>query len=302
MATIQAVIQLIRPKTLIWFCIATCLGFVGIVQREIPNPDFFFLLLSIMFANIGAIITNDIGDVMVDSYSQEISKRSRPIVTGTVKMQEAKILASIFYLLSIIISVGFGWRATLFVIVIILFSLTYSLPPTKFSSRPFWSIFYWILLCIVCYLLMLNALSTPERSIYQYFQYTPGWIFISGIIFYMGIAEIISKDLRDLTNDEKGGRKTFVLTVGSNVASRVMLLFTWLGLILWFEALYLSVDLSANIAALGCIIVGFLWCSRITVLSFKLSERFNQPLAANLHQHWTYAYAVMQILTFLTFI
>jgi 4-hydroxybenzoate polyprenyltransferase len=237
---ISAFISLIRPKTLVWFCIATCFGFASIIQGEIPNTDFIFLVLTIVFANIGAIIVNDIGDIKVDKLSPEQAKRSRPLVTGEISITEAKMLAAIFFTLSLITSLAYDIRATIFSVVVILFSLSYSLPPTKFCARPYGSILYWVFLCLSCYLLMLNALSTSEKTISFYFDYTPGWIFIGGIILYMGIAEIIAKDLRDMVNDKEGGRNTFVNFVGAETSSRAMIFFAWLGFILWIEALYLA--------------------------------------------------------------
>lgn len=299
---VKSVIRLIRPKTLFWFCIATCLGFASVIQHKIPDSRFFFLLLTIVFANIGAIIINDIGDIKVDSCSEEAGKRSRPLVTGAITIKEAIFLAAIFYSISLLISFFYDFRATIFSLIVILLSLSYSLPPTKFASRPYASILYWVVLCSVCYLLMLNALTTTEETFFHYLGYIPGWVFIVGIIFYMGIAEIMAKDLRDLVNDEEGGRNTFVNFVGVKFSSRFMLLFAWFGLILWIEALYLSVELRNNIPAIACIVIGLIWCTRITMIAFKLSSKFEQTLAANLHTHWTYSYAAMQILTFLSFL
>lgn len=298
----KAFIKLIRPKTLVWFCIATCFGFASVIQHNIPTLNFLWLVLTIVFANIGAIIVNDIGDIEVDSKSEEHSKRTRPLVTGVITVREGIILACIFYTLSLLTSFAYDIRATIFSGTVIIFSLSYSLPPTKFCARPYGSILYWIVLCMTCYLLMLNALTMPNKDLNFYFHYSAGWVFIAGIILFMGIAEIIAKDLRDLINDREGGRNTFVNFVGVETSCRVMLFFSWFGFILWTEALYLSGTFPTTFAGLLCFVIGFYWCIRTILIALKLSTEFNQPLAATLHQHWTYTYATMQLLTFLSFI
>jgi 4-hydroxybenzoate polyprenyltransferase len=148
---------------------------------------------------------------------------------------------------------------------------------------------------------MVNALTTSEKDLNYLIKYTPGWIFISGIILYMGIAEIIAKDLRDLDNDREGGRNTFVNFAGVETSSRVMIFFSWIGFILWMEALYLSGSFNGSAFPILCFATGLFWCCRITFIAMKLTTEFNQPLAASLHQNWTYSYAAMQMLTFLSF-
>jgi 4-hydroxybenzoate polyprenyltransferase len=302
----KALLKLIRLKTLFWFGISTCYGFASVILNSSPPFHFSYLVLTIVFANIGAIIVNDIGDIQVDSKSIEISKRSRPLVTGEITKKEAIKLSAIAFSLSLAISMLYGISATLFSITIIIFALSYSLPPFKFCARPYGSILYWIALCIVCYLLMVLSLENINRQFSLEFTGTlltrkQGWVFIIGIILFMGIAEIIAKDLRDKINDADGGRNTFVNYAGVELSTKILILFAWLGLILWIEALYLS-DLYPNsISAWLCMAIGVVTCIRIHALSTVLMKSFNQNAAIKLHKEWTYAYAAMQVLTFTSF-
>jgi 4-hydroxybenzoate polyprenyltransferase len=306
MEKLYSIFRLIRPKTLLWFCVSTCYGFASVILNEAPPFHFIFLVLTIVLANIGAIIVNDIGDIEVDKKSSELLKRNRPLVTGAISIKEAKALAILFYLLSLFTSLFYGFSATIFAIVVILFSLSYSLPPFKFSSRPYSSILYWVVLCSVCYFLMLFALENINNGFDLTFncktcKSNQGFIFITSIIFFMGIAEIISKDLRDLINDAEGGRNTYVNFVGVEIAAKVLILFAWFGFILWMEALYLSGAFPYSIAAWLCLAVGFIWCLKIHIHSIKLMKEFHQPTATKLHIQWTYAYALMQVLTYSVF-
>ena len=302
MANAKTIIRLIRPKTLFWFSISTCFAFAAMILNGFPSYNFIYLVLTIVLANIGAIIINDLGDIEVDSKSPEVAKRLRPLVTGEVTQKEAILYSTLAFAGSLAVSLIYDARATLFSIVVIIFSLTYSLRPAKFCARPYASILYWVLLCILCYLLMLNVLSSTDNSFRSLLQYTPGWLFISGIILFMGIAEIIAKDLRDFENDKAGGRNTYVNFVGVEISSRLMIFFAWFGFVLWIEALYLSGRFPNSYFAVLCFIIGLVWCVQITFIGLKLSRNFNQKSATGLHQNWTYYYAAMQILTFLSFI
>ena len=302
MKKITTYFGLIRPKTLLWFSISTCYGFASIIQQKFPNAEFFILVLTIVLANVAAIIINDVADIETVRRSPEASKQKRPLVTGSVSKKEAIIIAVFFYLLSLLTSFAYGAAATLFSLVVIVFSLAYSLPPTRFSARPISSILYWVILCIACYLLLLNALAASESELYSYLLLPAGWAFIMGIVLFMGIAEIIAKDLRDLVNDKEGGRNTFVNSVGVSKSSIIMFVFAWVGFGLWITALYSSNSFPASIPGFTCFTLGFSWCVYITFTAKRLSRQYDQILSQNLHQGWTYVYAIMQGLTCFSFV
>lgn len=302
MASLKTIIKLIRPKTLLWFGISTCLAFGAVIQNGVPSISFIYIIITIIFANIGAIIVNDLGDIEVDKKSPEEGKRLRPLVTGEVTKKEAIIYSTIAFSLSLVVSLLYDTRATIFSSIVIGFALSYSLRPTKFCAKPYGSVLFWVVLCFFCYLLMLNVLSSQENNFNELLKYAPGWLFISGIILFMGIAEIIAKDMRDFDNDREGGRNTYVNFAGIEISSRIMIFFSWFGFILWIQALYMSDRFPDSIFAILCFLTGLTWCIQITIAGLNFIKGYNQRLAATLHQNWTYYYAAMQILTFLSFI
>jgi len=302
----RSFIKLIRPYTLLWFCISTCYGFASVILDEAPPFTFAYLVLTIVFANIAAIIVNDIGDIEVDKRSPELSKQTRPLATGAISLRTATVLAAIFYSLSLATSFLYGMSAAIFSIVIIVCSLSYSLPPLKMCARPYGSILYWVLLCPICYCLMVISLENINSGFaltYHDTLWRPmrGYVFIMGVILFFGIAEVIAKDLRDLTNDAEGGRNTYVNFVGVEPSVRILVFFAWCGFALWVAALYLSGMFPTSIAAWLCSIVGLLWCLRVHVWGLRLMKGFDQVLASRLHIQWTYAYASMQGLTFASY-
>lgn len=304
---LKSFIKLSRIKTLVWFCVATCLGFSTVILNEVPPIKFIIWVLTVIFANIGAIIINDLGDIPVDSKSHEFDKRNRPIASGAVSKKEAIIYCILSFSMSIAVSFIFGLTATFFSLIILLFSLSYSLKPFKFCARPYASILFWVILCLVSYFSMILALQNMDSR--YGFTFTDEFIYSKsagiytlGILLFMGIAEIIAKDIRDKENDAEGGRNTFVNHSGMRRASTIMIFFAWAGYLLWVNSLSLANVFPGTIAAWLCAIVGFLWCIRIGQYSLALTKQYQQPLAARLHGQWALVYFFMQLFTIIAFI
>lgn len=153
---------------------------------------------------------------------------------------------------------------------------------------------------------MLLSLENPNKGFVLTYtgilwKSAQGRIFITGIILFMGIAEILAKDLRDKINDAEGGRNTFVNYVGVELSTKILIFFAWFGYILWMVALYLGAMFPYSIAAWFCLVIGLIWCVQIYILCSRLTKEFNQVTAATLHERWTYVYTLMQVLTFVSF-
>lgn len=300
-------IKVSRIKTLAWFCVSTCLGFSTVILNGLPPAKFIFWMLTVVFANIGAIIINDLGDMEVDNKSHEIGKRNRLITTGAVTKKDAIIYCVLSFSMSILVSFIFGLTATFFSIIILFFSLSYSLHPFKFCARPYGSILFWMILCLVSYFSMILALQNIEGRFEfiltnELILNKSAGIYMLGILLFMGVAEIIAKDLRDKDNDAAGGRNTFVNHAGIQKASIIMVIFAWVGYLLWVDSLYLSGVFPITIGAWLCVISGLFWCIRISQYSFRLNKAYHQPLAAKLHGQWALIYFLMQLFTIISFI
>lgn len=297
--SLKLILNIIRLKTLLWFTVSTCLGFSAIILQNIPEADFIYLITTIALVNIGAILINDIGDIKIDQASVEQSKQNRPITSGRISIKTGWVLIFILFILSIIVSLFHSISVTMFAVVVMIFSFTYSLPPFRFCGKPIWSILFWVLLMASCYLLMVKALTGNFNVVST--THSISLVFILAIISFMGIAEIIAKDLRDYENDALGGRNTFVNYIGIRKATYVMIFTAWLGYCLWVLSLFLS-NKMGNTFAIICTFLGFIWCIYVTLTSEIIAKKFKQETAKNLHERWTYVYGLMQLLTFLSFI
>ncbi len=291
--------QFIRPWPLFWLSITTSYAFAGVLLGNSPPMRFGLLVIAIIMCNVMATVVNDIADIQVDRLSTERHKRDRPIASGRVSLRRARQIAVLFFVGSFIIAGFLGPEALALVLVVNCFSLCYSLKPFSFSGRPISSIAFWVLLCIVVYSLFTHALSGLASD---QISHRAGLVFIVAITLYMGVAEIVSKDLRDLSCDQEGGRRTFVKQVGVRLSTWIMVVAAWIGLMFWVLTLHEKAVFEASTAAQVAIAVGFVWCGAVTWLAERLRRDYSQFIAKWLHTGWTQSYAVMQILTYIAFI
>lgn len=128
---IRGYIDLLRPFTLAApFIVSMSIMVAGLIYSGISIPsDWWFTIgnasLTIAIVNAASNSLNQSTDIESD----RISKPYRPIPRGVVRPEEAQSLAYILYLFALIravtISVWFG----IFVFLIMVFTVTYSLPP-----------------------------------------------------------------------------------------------------------------------------------------------------------------------------
>lgn len=301
------ILKLTRPITVLWFSGLTNLGFATVILKQLPDSRFIYWILTGALANVSAIIVNDLSDIKTDTLSKEVTKKSRPITSGAISKKEAIIICVIFYIASIFVSLIYGLSATLYAITIGVASILYSLHPFKMCGRPLASILFWIFLCIVCFVLLSIGLENINSRASIHFsnsnlKNSHSIIFMLGILTFMGIAEIISKDIRDMENDFHGGRNTFVNFAGINKATIFMIIFAFIGLFLWIWSFSLSDRLSMNIYAWLCSILGLAWCIKLLSYRAKLVKLYDQSVASRLHINWIVVYSLMIVFTILSYI
>lgn len=312
-------VRFVRPKALLWFGISTCLGFAAIILQEIPPLDFPLLIGLIILTNAASIFVNDIGDIDSDAQSVEKSRLNRPLVTGEISIRTAAIVAIVLYAIALIGAWSFKLSAFIYILTIILFGVTYSLPPLKFNGRTYASQVYWVVLCFACYFLLVSYFEEINVPFIQaliggevrtdflahggaLYSAKPALIFFAGIIFFMGIAEILAKDLRDMKNDLAGGRNTFVNKIGVRLSAILTIPFAAIGTGLWVYALHLSDVFFASPFPWICAAVGVAWIVQVWRFCQKLAKEYHQPHAASLHSNWATTYLAMQVCTFFSFV
>ncbi|MBI3582567.1 MAG: UbiA prenyltransferase family protein [Nitrospinae bacterium] len=312
-------IKLIRLPALIWFDLLSSLGMACMSLRDFPPPFFFLLIVAILFADAGSSTLNDIGDIDADRLSEDPNRLNRPLVTGVIDIRTAWMQAVLLLGTALIIASQISLSVFIIILIGIILTIMYSLPPAKLNGRSWVTQPFWILFWMGYYLLVLLFLEGIDMrfvmtmlreggnavELLHYrgtlFTSSSGWIFIAAIICFMGVAEIMAKDLRDIKNDIAAGRHTWVGRAGVQKTTRIIPPFAILGITLWGGAFYFG-GVIAHPSAWLVLVIGIIWTVRLTLWCRDLRFNYSQRIAASLHKRWLITYGIMQALTITIFL
>ncbi|HIQ24305.1 MAG TPA: hypothetical protein EYH50_04570 [Pyrodictium delaneyi] len=122
---LKGIAELTRPHNLLVAAVTTLIGY-GLVSKvygyQLIEDTFAQAALIVMFVAAAGYMINDYYDIETD----RVAKPWRPLVSGTVQPNVARILAYIFFLLGIIASTNLGPCVAVFVIVNVLLLHEYS--------------------------------------------------------------------------------------------------------------------------------------------------------------------------------
>ena len=171
--------------------------------------------LTIAIVNAASNALNQATDVEAD----KISKPYRPIPRGVVKREGAQSLAYILYLFALLRAVTINAYFGTFIFLIMIFTVTYSLPPRM--KKYLFINQIWIaiprglfgILASWCVFGADNLFTTP----------TP-WV-IGGIATVFLIGGMATKDITDAKADKKTGTRTMINTYGTRLTAFVSLPF-----------------------------------------------------------------------------
>lgn len=213
-------IDLIRPFTLlapiiVSLCIMMASYFYNGITDEMTNILWTILIpasFSLAILNGASNALNQVTDIKAD----KISKPYRPIIRGIISIKEALLVSSILYVIAISLSLLVNLMFSIFVIIIAIFSVSYSLPP-RFKDlliiNQLWiGVPRGLLGILASWSVFGNALES-----------LPLTIGIIAMCFLIGGS--ITKDIIDRDADEKAGTRTLVNTFGVQKAALMALPF-----------------------------------------------------------------------------
>ena len=275
---IRGYIDLLRPFTLMApFIVSMSIMVASLVYNHVKvEPDWWVKVgnasLTIALVNAASNALNQ----AADEESDRISKPYRPIPKGVVGADEAQSLAYILYLFALMRAVVINQWFGLFVFLIMVFTVFYSLPPR--IKRFLFINQIWI--AIPRGLLGILA----GWSVFSYpFQRLP--LIIGGLATLFLIGGMTTKDIVDAKADEQVGVKTLVNVLGVRKAAIISFPF----LILPFVLIPVFIDLG--------LLERFLWPLSIlmigSVIIFYLmfiGDRESETLE-NIHA-WAVMYSV----------
>ena len=133
-------IRMVRPYAWVVYLLPFSIGF-GIGATKDTNPfHIIFALIAFAASNSFGFMLNSLTDKEVDKFhdgrAKDMNLSKQPFVTGEISEKTAKYLAILF----VIITLSFAWLVnvllfTLFIIGIII-GYIYSMPPTRFKTKP----------------------------------------------------------------------------------------------------------------------------------------------------------------------
>jgi len=140
---LMRVFTLIAPITAGLFGVLTQLVHDNMLFPFIPKlPKLVLAILAIMFAQAFGQVVNQIEDIEID----RINKPYRPLVTGVVSVEHAKIFSLALQTLSLVCSALVNLYFFLFVAIILFFAFSYNSRPFRIKERSAWGSLLWMAL------------------------------------------------------------------------------------------------------------------------------------------------------------
>ena len=218
-AKFRGYIDLLRPFTLLApFFVSMFIMFASLVYNDKFDafPNWWIIIgqasLTLAFLNGASNALNQATDVEAD----KISKPYRPIPRGVVERDEAQSIAYILYLFALLRAVTINTWFGVFVFLIMLFTVVYSLPPRM--KRFLFVNQVWIAIPrgLFAILASWSVFGNP-------FQTVPLMIGMIAMVFFIGA--MTTKDIVDCEADRKTGTRTLINTFGIKKAAFISLPF-----------------------------------------------------------------------------
>ncbi|KYK28303.1 4-hydroxybenzoate polyprenyltransferase [Thermoplasmatales archaeon SG8-52-1] len=230
---IMGYINLIRPFTLLApIIISICIMIASLFYYGRADNISFILLTKIIPACLSLAILNGASNALnqvTDIKADSISKPYRPIIKGYISIKEAVLVSIILYIMAISISLLVNTMFIVFILLIAIFTVTYSLPPRLkdllFVNQLWVGVPRGLLGILASWSVFGNALEP-----------LPITIGIIAMCFLVGGS--ITKDINDYEADKKAGTHTLVNTYGARKAALISLPF----LILPFAYIPILID------------------------------------------------------------
>jgi 4-hydroxybenzoate polyprenyltransferase len=270
-----AAVQMARPYSLLWFVtVPTATMAVWLGHGQVRVGELARLIVAFACTDAGLTTWNDVCDLDTDRYSSEGQRNRRPLAAGSISLRWARRQVLVLVACGLAAAFALSWSFGLLLACGALFGLGYSAKPVYMGGRPLVSQAFWVVLWPAMYAGVALALDEGPLS--------SGWLYVAGTVSFMGIGETLAKDLRDLENDSRAGKRTTPVAFGTASTTPLSLVALLLGAVLWVMAGALASPSNGRLtAALGVVLA--LWIGRAAVLTVELSRGYAKQLARDMH-------------------
>ena len=250
---VRAILDLFRPFTLLApFIVSMSIVVAGLIYSNKEIPVNWWLTVgqasfTVVLVNAASNALNQATDVEAD----RISKPYRPIPRGLIKPEEAQSIAYLFYLFALIRAITLSPMFGFFIFMIMIFTVTYSLPPRMKKYLFVNQIWIAIPRGMLGILASWSVFGNP---------FEPAPLIIGGVATIYLIGGMSTKDITDSEADKRTGTRTLINTYGEKKTALICLpfmLFPFIVILIMVERGFLDTYLLPliSLAALSFFIV-----------------------------------------------
>ncbi len=213
-------IGLVRPFTLLAPLIVSVCIIISSFFYNSRTEDIFSIWLQIIIpASLTLAILNGASNALnqaTDVKADKISKPYRPIPKGIVTINEAKTISFILYTIAFSLSLYVNLIFSVFICLIIIFTVTYSITPRMKDKLFFNQLWVAIPRGLLGIMASWSVFGNPIH---------PVPLSIGSIVMLFLIGGSITKDITDVEADKKTGTKTIINTYGVKKSAFISLPF-----------------------------------------------------------------------------
>ena len=270
-----AQVRLFRPATRTWFDVVMPLSIMTVLGAGPPAPlTAVLFVVAMVLTHWGLTIVNDLQDLDTDAGSTEPIRALRPLTRGVIPPRTAVAEAAVILVAGVGLAFAVSVATGIVFAVMTLLTLQHELPPARTQSRPVVSQLAGVLGLVV----IIGAIGTAVGFDHLY-DALPYLVFVA---VYMGVAEMLVKDIRDVDNDGAAGKNTTAVRYGAATATRYATLayLAALGAWLWFALTYPQLPAWTGLGGAAVLAV---WIAYTVYASGVLRDRFVKGICISLH-------------------
>ncbi|OBF57994.1 hypothetical protein A5787_23565 [Mycobacterium sp. 852002-50816_SCH5313054-b] len=237
--------------------------------------------------HIGATFLNDVRDRDTDRLSEEFVRRTRPIAVGVIRPRLALTEAIVCVVVGLGLTALVRWQLTAVAVILAVVIAQHELPPIRTQSRPVIGQVAGLigLIGIVASIVVAVGAAPPWRTV-PYLLY---------VVIYLGVGEMLVKDVRDSDNDAEGGKITTSVKYGAAAATLAAAVAYAAATVCW---VWFIGQRPPGIVG-GWLLVGtgalLAWIAFTLLSAKRLRVRFSKGTARRLHRGSAATFAVVSV-------
>jgi 4-hydroxybenzoate polyprenyltransferase len=295
---VLAHIRTMRPTTRLWFDVIMPLAVICVLTNgHIRWQRTLLFIAAMILIHISATFLNDVQDAETDRLSNEVLRRTRPIAIGVIPRRLALVEASGMLVVALALVLFVSWELAGYAVALCLLIAQHELPPVRTQSRPILSQVAAVIgiLGILFAMVIAVGMADPVRAV-------PYLLFVA---VYMGIAEMLAKDIRDADNDAEGGKQTTAVKFGAAAATRMAMGAYLVATALWVWFVIARFEEGGRLARL-CLVTGIgvliVWIAATGIATRRLESGYSKVVARGVHRGSVITLTVVNLLVIAGFL